>query len=189
MWPATPAERHRTAAATFGDRVRDVPDWDAPTPGEAWRARDGVRPLLEWFPGFIAGGTDHRLTEVPLGDDDLAASWQRRADEVQHLIEQHGGSTYTSRMFGDLPLADAVDRFYVADVVMHTWDLARGTGQDDRLDPEFCEHAFAGMDPLADVLASSGQYGPRVRGPDDADVQARLIALIGRDPHWRPPGR
>jgi hypothetical protein len=72
---------------------------------------------------------------------------------------------------------------------MHTWDLARATGQDDRLDPDFCAQAFAGMEPLADVLASSGQYGPRVPVPDDADVQDRLIGLIGRDPRWRPPGR
>ena len=38
MWPTTPAERHRVAAATFGDRVRGVSDWDAPTPVEEWRA-------------------------------------------------------------------------------------------------------------------------------------------------------
>jgi hypothetical protein len=39
-----------------------------------------------------------------------------------------------------------------------------------------------GMQPLDDLLRSSGQYGPRVEVPDDADVQTRMLAFIGRDP-------
>ena len=186
-WPETPLERHRAAAATFGDRVRGVSDWDAPTPVVEWRARDVVRHLLEWFPGFLQAGAGVDLTKVSLADGDLADSWDHRAGEVQLLLESDGEATYRSPMLGEMPLADAVDRFYVADVVMHTWDLARATGQDDRLDPEFCAQAFAGMEPMADVLASSGQFGIRVRVPEDADPQDRLIGLIGRDPGWRPP--
>lgn len=186
MWPTSTAERHRVAAATFGDRVRGVADWDAPTPVEEWRARDVVRHLLEWFPGFLAGGTDLRLTDVPDDDEALAGSWDSRAAEVQRLIEEHGDATYTSRMFGEIPLAEAVDRFYVNDIVMHTWDLARATGQDDELPSDFCEQAVAGMEPMADVLASSGQFGTRVPVPEDADAQTKLIGLIGRDPRWRP---
>ena len=186
-WPSTPQERHRTAAATFGDRVRGVHDWDAPTPVAEWQARDVVSHLLEWLPGFLESGAGVRLSEVSYDDAELDASWQTRAAEVQHLLETRQDAVYTSRMFGEIPLIEALDRFYVADVAMHTWDLARATGQDDRLDPDFCRQAFAGMEPMADVLASSGQYGPRVPVPDDADPQDKLIGLIGRDPHWRPP--
>ena len=42
------------------------------------------------------------------------------------------------------------------------------------------------MEPMADVLAASGQYGERVPVPDDADAQTRLLGLIGRDPFWTP---
>lgn len=187
-WPTTPQERHRSAAAAFGDRVRGVRDWDAPTPVAQWRARDVVRHLLEWLPGFLESGAGVRLSEVPDHDAQLASSWETRAAEVQELLETSDGTTYTSRMIGEIPLTEALDRFYVADVVMHTWDLARATGQDDRLDPEFCEQAFAGMEPVADVLAASGQYGPRVPVLDGADTQDKLIGLIGRDPDWRPVG-
>jgi hypothetical protein len=38
------------------------------------------------------------------------------------------------------------------------------------------------MEPLDDLLRSSGQYGPRVAVPDDADEQTRLIAFTGRRP-------
>ena len=41
------------------------------------------------------------------------------------------------------------------------------------------------MEPIEELLRNSGQYGPRVEVPADADAQTRLIAFIGRDPGWR----
>jgi hypothetical protein len=35
---------------------------------------------------------------------------------------------------------------------------------------------------MDDVLRQSGQYGPRVHVSDDADVQTKLLAFIGRTP-------
>ena len=70
---------------------------------------------------------------------------------------------------------------------MHTWDLARATGQDETLDAETCAAMLAGMEPMDEVLRASGQYGPRVEVPDDADPQTKLIGFIGRDPSWRAP--
>jgi uncharacterized protein (TIGR03086 family) len=105
---------------------------------------------------------------------------------VQALFEEPAGRVVSNPHIGEVPLAEATDRFYTADVFMHTWDLARATGQDDRLDPEFCAEMLAGMEPLAELLQSSGQYGTPVPVPADADAQTRLIGFIGRDPHWRP---
>ena len=42
------------------------------------------------------------------------------------------------------------------------------------------------MEPIDELLRTSGQYGPRVPVPDDARAQDRLIGFIGRDPAWRP---
>lgn len=83
---------------------------------------------------------------------------------------------------GEVPLDRAVDQFYTADVFLHTWDLARATGQDESLDPDKCAQMLAGMEQMDEVLRASGQYGPRVAVPDDADAQTRLIGFIGRDP-------
>jgi uncharacterized protein (TIGR03086 family) len=84
-----------------------------------------------------------------------------------------------------MPLDVAVDRFYTTDVFMHAWDLARATGQEPGLDPDLSAELVAGMEPIDDLLRSSGQYGPRVPVPDDAPAQDRLAAFIGRDPGWR----
>src|SRR5690606_34913628 len=85
---------------------------------------------------------------------------------------------------GEMPLDRAFDRFYTCDVSMHTWDLARATGQDDRFDPDTCADLLAGREQIEQVMRSSGQYGPRVPAPADADAQTTLLGFIGRDPNW-----
>jgi uncharacterized protein (TIGR03086 family) len=183
-----PAERHRRISGTFTDRVRAAKAWDAPSPVDGWTARDVVRHLVEWLPPFLAGGAGVTLPAGPGVDDDPVAAWQAHHDGVQALLDDPGTPQrmLVNPHIGDVPLDQAVDRFYTTDVFMHTWDLARATGQDDRLDPEFAATVLAGMEPMDELLRSSGQYGPRVPVAADADGQTRLIAFIGRDPFWTP---
>ncbi len=62
-----PAERHREVAGLFTDRVRGTASWDAPSPVDGWTARDVVRHLTEWFPGFLAVYAWHRPAARPFG--------------------------------------------------------------------------------------------------------------------------
>jgi uncharacterized protein (TIGR03086 family) len=181
-----PAERHREIGRVFTDRVRGTRLWDSPAPVCGWTARDVVRHLVEWLPAFLAGGSTVLLPAVPSVDDNPVGAWQAHVDAVQALLDDPAtaGRTLSNSHIGAFPVDQAIDQFYTSDVFMHTWDLARATGQDDRLDPRFCALLLAGMEPMEHVIRSSGQYGPRVPVPDDADVQARLLGFIGRDPHW-----
>jgi uncharacterized protein (TIGR03086 family) len=185
-----PAERHRRIADAFTDRVRGTTDWAAPAPVAGWTARDVVRHLVEWFPGFLAMGSDVRLPTGPSVDDDPVAAWQVHADGVQAVLDDPASADreFSNQHTGTMPLPVAVDRFYTSDVFMHTWDLARATGQDEDLDRDLCAELLAGMEPIEEVMRSSGQYGPRVAVPDDADVQTRLLGFIGRDPAWAATG-
>lgn len=81
-----------------------------------------------------------------------------------------------------MPLGQAIDVIYTGDVFLHRWDLARATGQDERLDPAKCAEMLDGMLPMDLALRQSGHYGPSVDLPDDADVQTRLLAFTGRTP-------
>ena len=56
------------------------------------------------------------------------------------------------------------------------------TGLDETLEPDLVHDMLVGMLPLDEVLRASGQYGPSVDVPDDADEQTRLIAFTGRRP-------
>ena len=184
-----PAERHRESGRVFTDRVRGTRSWDVPSPVAEWTARDVVRHLTEWFPSFLAAGSGIQLPAGPSVDDDPVGAWQAQCDAVQALLDDPAVAdlVLSNRHIGEVPLDRAIDQFYTADVFMHTWDLARATGQDDRLDADFCAELLAGMEPIEEVMRSSGQYGARVPVKDDADAQAKMLAFIGRDPDWTPP--
>ena len=183
---AGPAERHRLISGVFTDRVVGASDWDAPAPVEGWTARDVVRHLVEWFPGFLSGG-GIELARGPSVDDDPVAAWRTHADAVQGLLDAPDADRpFSHAVAGTHPLNGAIDRFYTSDVFMHTWDVARATGQDDTLDEDLCTQLLEGMTQMEEIIRSSGQYGPAVPVPDDAPVQDRMIAFIGRDPYWKP---
>ncbi|HWO61713.1 MAG TPA: TIGR03086 family metal-binding protein [Umezawaea sp.] len=180
------AEEHRTVAAVFTDRVRGVAPggWDSPAPCEGWVARDVVRHLVEWFPAFLKSGADVDLPAGPPVDEDPVAAWTVHSDGVQALLDDPATADQVLKNphIGEVPLDRAVDMFYTSDVFLHTWDLARATGQDERLDPERCERLLNGMVAMDEALRSSGHYGPKVEVAEDADVQTRLVAFSGRQP-------
>ena len=179
---------HRTVAGHFTELVVAAPrdSWDRQSPVAEWRARDVVGHLVEWLPPFLEAGAEVQLPSGPSVEDDPVAAWQAHVDAVQALLDDPSTArvTLSNPHIGEVPLDQAIDRFYTGDVFLHTWDLARATGQDVTLDAERCAQMLAGMEPMDEVLRQSGQYGPRVHVPDDADVQAKLIAFIGRDPAW-----
>ena len=178
------ADRHRDVAGTFTRLVEGVHDWSAPAPVEGWTARDVVEHLVTWPRGLLSGGAGIDLPAVP--EDDPAAAWRAHADGVQALLddEDASASLLTNPYLGTAPVGPTLDRIYTTDVFLHAWDLAKASGQELRLEPQACEDLLAGMEPMDELLRSSGQYGPRVAVRQDADAQDRLMAFIGRDPDW-----
>jgi uncharacterized protein (TIGR03086 family) len=183
---ATAADRYRNVAGTFTARVREVPPgrWEDAAPCEGWVARDVVGHLVDWFPPFLSSGAGIDLPVGPPVDDDPLGAWTSMSDAVQALLDSPGVSSrrFSHPLAGDHALDDAIATFFLSDVLVHTWDLARATGLDERLDPDEVAGLLAGMEPMDEVLRQSGHYGPRVDVPADADLQTRLIAFTGRRP-------
>jgi uncharacterized protein (TIGR03086 family) len=185
--PVAPAARHRAVAGEFSRLVDGTRDWSAPTPVAGWSARDVVDHLVTWFPAFLSsGGIDLAAGTGPSTADDPAAAWRHHAEAVQALVEHRGAEGFTHPVLGTQPLARAVDRFYTSDVFMHSWDLARASRQDARLDEDVAAELLGGMVAMEDALRGSGHYGPAVPGAAEAPVVDRLMGFIGRDPAWRP---
>lgn len=182
------AERHRRIAGEFTDRVRHVKDWDVRTPVPDWTARDVVRHLVEWLPGFLKAGSDVQPQRGVDVDEDPVAGWAAHSGWVQALLDDPASAQrmLENPYVGSMPLDRAIDQFYTNDVFMHTWDLARASGQDDRLDADYCAQLVDGMGAYEDAIRSSGQYGPKVPTPPGSDAQTRLLGFIGRDPFWTP---
>lgn len=185
----SPAEEHRYVAGRFHETARAASpeDWDRPSPVDGWTARDVVGHLIDWFPAFLASGAGIHLPEVTKVADDPVAAWVARSADIQALLDDPGDRVVRNPHIGEVPLAQAIDQFYTADIFMHTWDLARALGIEPDLDPDRCAAILAGSEPYEEVMRASGQYGPRVEVPADASLQDQLIGFIGRDPSWRPP--
>lgn len=179
------ADRYRRVADAFGDRVRAVPPgaWDNPSPCEGWVARDVVRHLTEWLPAFFFGtwGLDHPT--IPSVDDDPVAAWQALDGALRAALADPAvaGSQRDTRM-GPATFAGMVDTICTGDVLVHTWDLARATGQDEALDPDEVRRMLDGIEAHDEAMRESGHYGPKVPVPDGADEQTRLLAFLGRRP-------
>jgi uncharacterized protein (TIGR03086 family) len=177
--------RYRKVSGQFTARVDAVPDgaWDNPAPPEGWVARDVVGHLVEWVPGFFSSFAGFPLPSGPSVDHDPVAAWKVLDDALQAALDDPEVSAREFEMRGSAYRIDqAIDQFCTNDIVVHTWDLARATGLDETLDPDEVHTLFTGMEPLDEMLRQSGQYGPRVTVPDDADEQTKLIAFTGRRP-------
>ena len=179
------ADRYRRVADAFGDRVRAVPAgaWGNPSPCEGWAARDVVRHLVEWLPAFFFGTWELDRPAIPPVDDDPAAAWQALDGAIRTALADPAvaGSRRDTPM-GPATFARMIDTICTGDVLVHTWDLARATGQDVTLDPDEVGRMLDGIEVHDEALRESGHYGPRVAVPDDADAQTRLLAFLGRRP-------
>jgi uncharacterized protein (TIGR03086 family) len=191
MTEQTYADEYREIAGRFTAMVEHAADdatWDNQSPVPEWTARDVVGHLVDWFPGFLASGAGITLPAGPDVGTDPVSAWRTMSDGVQAVLDDPAsqGKVLANPHIGEVPLPEAIAKFFTGDVFMHTWDLARATGQDATLDPHRCAELLQGLEPLDDVLRAGGQYGPRIAVPDDADVQTKLVAFIGRDPNWTP---
>jgi uncharacterized protein (TIGR03086 family) len=179
------SERYRKVAGTFTERVHAVPagGWDSPAPCEGWVARDVVGHLVEWVPGFF-GRWDVDLSPAAPPEDDPVLAWTSVSDGIQAALDDpQTAAREADSPMGRRSLEQMVDMIVINDVLIHTWDLARATGQDETLDAVEVERMSSGFFDMPDeVLRGSGQFGPRVEVADDADLQTRLIAFSGRRP-------
>lgn len=173
-----------TAHRTFGARLAAVTDWSAATPDAEWNVRDLVSHVIEeqqWIPLLLDGRSvgEAQARIDPLGDN-LAAEWERyshAATEAWHSRDLHATVQLS---YDTVEVADYL-REQVSDVIIHTWDLARSIGADERLGDELVEAAWTVFAPQKDTLQASGLFSSPVPVEDAAPLQTRLLALTGRD--------
>jgi uncharacterized protein (TIGR03086 family) len=100
------------------------------------------------------------------------ASWRKRG-----ALE--GDRVYP---FGTFP-AEVGLMINLGEVLVHSWDVARATGQDDTMNPDATAVLYEFYAPLPlDEFRAYGAFGPEVVVPESAPVQQRLLGLLGRQP-------
>lgn len=176
----TPAESHRKRAEAFGALVEGVTDWSAPSPVAGWTAADVVTHLVYWPETFLAAAG----IELPPVPADPTGAWHAHAARIQRLLDDEPDLVVSGTPIGPQPLARLLDQIYTGDVFLHSWDLARASGQEPPLDEETCAAMLAGMAGIEGPMRDSGQYGPAVPVAEGRSAMDRLVGFIGRDPDW-----
>jgi len=170
----------RQVADGFSERLEAVgpQDWSSPTCCDEWN----VAKLVDHAIGA------QRMVPKALGatgaidatGDDLVVVWKTVRDGADAALGAPGAFDQLVKLpFGEMKAGDGL-AFPMSDLLVHTWDLSRAIGANDRLNPEACEKAMADLEPIDALLRGPGFYGPKLEPAADADIQDRLLAFLGR---------
>ncbi|HVA59204.1 MAG TPA: TIGR03086 family metal-binding protein [Mycobacteriales bacterium] len=175
-------DRYRQVSKGFDAAVKAVAphQWEAQSPCEGWKARDVVAHVVAGHRGVIAGvrGGESK----PLGgDEDPRQAWEaasRAIDEIaadpEVLAKEIDGP------IGKMPAGQIIGRFVSMDLLVHTWDLARAVGADERLHEDSVSHAYEALKPMDDMIRQPNVFGPKLEPPAGADLQTEFLYFLGR---------
>ena len=161
--------------------------WEGPSPCEGWDVRELVNHIVSgnFWAGELARGktiedVGDRLDGDILGDDPTAAYDEsaRAASEAFHAPGAMEAPCAVS--YGPVPGEVYLGHRFI-DVVVHGWDVAKGTGQDTTLDPELVQASRAAIEPDLEAFRGAGALGAPLAVADDADPQTRFLAQLGRE--------
>ena len=155
-----------------------VDQWDLPTPCAEWSVRQLAGHVLVDLDNFrlrAEGGTpDWQRAPLPV-DDHGAERFRAEADALIAAWQQHPPGP-------GAPLAGQT----ISEFTIHTWDLARATGQDPGIASEPAEFAAAWMGKALKPEYRGSASGAERSAVPDALACERLVAISGRDRAWSP---
>jgi uncharacterized protein (TIGR03086 family) len=188
------ADRYRTHADAFERRVAGVraEQWSHRSPCEDWTARDVVRHIVDMHAAMLRP-LERGLSPAPSVDiDPMGAFRSARADIEAVLSDPRLAGTAADTPSGRMTVEQEIDQVVSDDMVIHGWDLARATGQDEVIDPRDVARMWATTTALPTqwlqrlrtpgaIRPNMKVLGPEVQVPADAPLQDHLLGLFGRD--------
>lgn len=182
-------ELFQRAQASFDDRVDAVgaDQWDLPTKLPGWSVHRLVEHLVTeqlWAPPLLAG---EPVAEVgtglgdtgPLGNDPYAA-WQAASDASLAAFATPGALESSVELsYGTTPSGDYLAEM-IADLVVHSYDLARAIDGVQRLDPALVDWTLDYAREHLDPAGLPGVFAPGIAVDSDGEPQVELLARYGR---------
>lgn len=161
--------------------------WLSPSPCEGWCAVDvaghviaGLMVVEARAAGRSLPATDPDWRDV--AGEDPVASWRAARSDMMAVLNPDALARRIRLGFGqEVTLGEWLEQ-YPLELLVHTWDLAQATGQSVVLDPDLVGPALESARRFAPQGREAGMLGPERPVADDADNQARLLAVFGRNP-------
>jgi uncharacterized protein (TIGR03086 family) len=160
--------------------------WHDETPCDEWDVRNLVNHVTVeqlWVPPLVAGSSVGDIGDRFDGDQlgaDPVATWDSALLAAVDAFAAPGALDSKVQVSSGEQLTAQYCFEMTTDALIHSWDLARGIGADETLDPELVGLVYEQILPIADQLQDTGMFAPPVPVPDDAPLQTKLLALFGR---------
>jgi uncharacterized protein (TIGR03086 family) len=175
------AARYATIADGMARRIDACVEWSAPTPCPDWAVIDIVRHVVDVHRRTLSLLDGGESAATPSNGTEAVKAWRDASAAMRDALEDQDRATrIVSPRFGDMPFEDLASRMVCSDTLVHTWDIARATGQDEQLNTGAVDYAWLWMQDAGDNLRVSGSFGPAVPPPPDADTQTLLLCFLGR---------
>ncbi|MEP6661419.1 MAG: TIGR03086 family metal-binding protein [Acidimicrobiales bacterium] len=179
-------DRALGAAAAIVAKV-DTAQLALPTPCSEFDVRELLNHVIGGNYRFvkIAHGEPGEATPST-GDfvhDDALAPYRSSAATLSEAWSDPATLVQTVHLpFGDFPGAFALG-VHTVETIVHSWDLAKATGQPTELDPELYAVAWQNSKDIDESFRGPGRpFGPAVTAAPGWSDTDRLMAWLGRQP-------
>ena len=178
LWLDLQARAH----AAFEVRLDAVVDWTAPTPDTEWDTRALVLHVVreqQRAHTLLSGGDESPIRLEPVAAD-LRSEWTR-VTTLLRAVSREIDPAAELRLGRDTVTALELLQEQVADITVHTWDLARATGSEEAMEEGLIAAVWELFAPQEETLRASGLFAAPVPIDATAPLQSRLLAVTGRD--------
>lgn len=150
---------------------------DATTPCDEWNVRSLLNHMLDTQRYFLssARGEDApppSQTPPEMLSDDPAADFRKARGDMLATYSESGVPDKTGASLG----------IAFSDLLLHSWDLARATGQDTTMPKGLAEAGYGLIHGKFTDEQRKGIFKPEVPVGEHASAQDRLLAYSGRKP-------
>ena len=181
-----PLEQLREAQGVFLEVLANVrpEQMNLPTPDDEWDVRALINHVVlgnMWAAENLKTGSAPRPSGDVIGERQPAEAYTASADAMMASFEEPGAlGRMVTMPFGEMPAA-GLAAFRFVDLIVHTWDLARATGQATDFAPDLCEAALAmSRQSMARMDRANMPFKDEVAVPADAPAADRLAGFLGR---------
>jgi uncharacterized protein (TIGR03086 family) len=159
---------------------------DRPTPCSEWDVAHLASHLVSGVSGFADVGEGR---DMPIGDEplyemaDLRPTFDIAAARALAAWSSPGAAELTYPMPWGATPGDVLIGFFLIEVVVHAWDVARAIGLRPGFDEEVVREAYRLATTYADESTRNPQmFGPEIVVDSDAPTLDRLVGFLGREP-------
>lgn len=176
------SKRYATIADGFADRLGGIKPahWADPTPCPDWTVRDLVAHVIGTHRRVVSTLGQGEPVEVDKEGELVGAFSDARAAVEDALSDPARSQKVISGMFGEQPFESLVGRLLCSDTLIHTWDLARATHQDEHLDADAVAKSSEFLTSIDEAIRRPGGFAPKIPPAAGADGQTELLNFCGR---------